>query len=156
MLASKKKKTKQKKNDIYEMKCWWAHWELITIGLWSVKMVIKIYPMPENFHACNYCSRIFWEEVSDEIASTTEVSDDIVVGRGWYFSILVVERHLTEPNSCFFCSKGEMFDKSLPWNVEVTVDIGHCRFCTQKRIWSKTKFRIVLKFATMLIIETYR
>ena len=75
---------------------------------------IKIYSMPGIFHACNYCSSIFSKEVNDVIASSTEVSDDPVAGGGRYFYILVVERHLTEPISCFSSSKSEMFDYNLP------------------------------------------
>ena len=111
--------------------------------------------MPGILHAFNYCSSIFWKEVSDVIASSTEVSDDTVVGGGRYFSILVVERHLTEPISCFFCRKGEMFENNLPWNVEVADDIDQGRLCKQKRIWNKTKISDCLS-ATVLIIETYQ
>ena len=116
-----------------------------------VLQFIKIYSMPGIFHACNYCSSIFWNEVNDVIASSTEVSDDQVAGGGRYFYILVVERHLTEPISCFSSSKSEMFDYNLPWNVEEADDIGQGRLSKQKRIWNKTKFGIV--FITMLIIS---
>ena len=122
--------------------------QLTTYGL-LVLQFTKIYSMPGIFHACNYCSSIFWKEVNNVIASSTKVSDDPVVGGGRYFSILLVERHLTEPISCFSSSKGEMFDDNLPWNVEVADDIGQGRLC-KKKIWNKTKFQIV--FITMLII----
>ena len=126
----------------------------MTYGLQILKC-IRIYSMHRIFHACNYTSSIFWEEVSDVIASSTELSDDTVLGGGRYFSILEFERHLTtEPDSCLSCIKDEMFDNSFPWNVDVADNIGQGRLCKQKRIWNKTKFRIV--FTTMLIIETYQ
>lgn len=96
----------------------------MTCGLQVLKC-IRIYSKHGIFYACNYTSSIFWEEVSDVIASSTEVSGNTVVGGGRYFSILEVERHLmTEPDSCLFCIKGEMFDNTFPWNVEVADDIG--------------------------------
>ena len=123
--------------------------QLTTYGL-LVLHSTKIYSMSGIFYARNYCRSIFRKEVNDVIPSSTEVPNDPFVGGGRYFSILVVESHLTEPISCFTCSKGEMFDDNLPWNVEVADDIGQGRLCKQKKIWNKTKFRIA--FATMLII----
>ena len=73
----------------------------------------------------------FFENV---IPSSTEVSNDPFVGGGLYFSILVVKSHLAEPISFFTCSKGEMFDDNLPWNVEVADDIGQGRLCKHKKI----------------------
>ena len=126
----------------------------MTYGLLVLKC-IRIYSMRGIFHACSYTSSIFWEEVSDVISSSTEVPDDAVLGGGRYFSVLEVERHLTtERDSCFFCIKGEMFDNSFPWSVEVADDIGQGRLCKQKTIWNKTKFRIV--FTTLPMIETYQ
>ena len=71
----------------------------------------------EYFMLATSAVAIFEKWGNNVIASSAEVCDDSVVGGGWYFSILVVERHLTEPISCFSCSKGEIFDNNEMWRT---------------------------------------